>query len=66
LSDNLGITPVKETAVPEDALNLKTEREAARRAKDWKKSDELRARLTALGYKVEDNPNGTSTLLPLK
>ena len=65
LSDNLGISVAKLAEIPAEALEAKTQREQARKAKDWKKSDELRKRLTELGYKVEDNPDGSSTILPL-
>ena len=34
------------------------ERKAARAAKDWKKSDELREKLAALGYAVKDTKDG--------
>jgi cysteinyl-tRNA synthetase len=65
LSDNLGIPVAKHTDIPQEALDAKTQREQARKSKEWKKSDELRAILITLGYKVEDNPDGSSTLLPL-
>jgi cysteinyl-tRNA synthetase len=43
----------------EDAKALTTERDQARREKNWAKSDELRNRLIALGYKVKDTTKGT-------
>jgi cysteinyl-tRNA synthetase len=36
------------------------EREAARRNKDWKKSDEIRERLAGAGIVIEDRPDGTT------
>jgi cysteinyl-tRNA synthetase len=36
------------------------DREAARRNKDWKKSDEIRDRLAAAGIVIEDRPDGTT------
>jgi cysteinyl-tRNA synthetase len=48
-----------ESVIPEKVHILLTERDAARAAKDWKKSDELRDRLIKLGYTVMDTPNGT-------
>jgi cysteinyl-tRNA synthetase len=39
------------------------EREAARAAKDWQRSDELRDRIAALGWVVQDGPDGP-TLVP--
>jgi cysteinyl-tRNA synthetase len=65
MEDYLGIPPAESTTIPTHILEVKSSRENARKLKDWKKSDELRAKLTTLGYKVEDNPDGTSTLLPL-
>ncbi|HZR45890.1 MAG TPA: cysteine--tRNA ligase [Candidatus Manganitrophaceae bacterium] len=38
------------------------EREAARKQKDWKKSDELRERLAAAGIVIEDRPDGTTRI----
>jgi len=62
LEDYLGIAPPqKETVLPE-ALGLKEEREKARKDRDWKRADELRARIDALGYRLEDNPDGTSLI----
>jgi len=43
---------------PELAALIK-EREAARKAKDWKKSDELRKALSDKGVLIEDAPGGT-------
>ena len=39
---------------------LIAERDAAREAKDYARSDELRDRLTALGLEVMDSPEGTT------
>lgn len=44
--------------VTEEAQKLLDERTRARMAKDWAKSDELRAALAALGYAVEDTAEG--------
>lgn len=40
--------------------NLISEREAARRQKDWAKSDQIRERLAANGIVIEDRPDGTT------
>jgi len=48
---------------PEEVLRLKAEREQARAAKNFKRSDELRAELDALGYSVKDTKAGM-TLVP--
>jgi cysteinyl-tRNA synthetase len=45
--------------VSEEALALVRERDAARAARDWKRSDELRDRLIAMGYEVRDTAKGT-------
>ncbi|BCU76988.1 cysteine--tRNA ligase [Luteolibacter sp. LG18] len=53
----LGLTlPEEEAAaeVPEDIRSLAEERWQARLSKDWAKSDELRAKLTDLGWAVKD------------
>ncbi|MGA2412515.1 MAG: hypothetical protein ABSG46_19285 [Candidatus Binataceae bacterium] len=49
--------------LPERVVQLKTEREKARAAKDFERSDELRAELEALGYSVKDTKDGM-TLTP--
>jgi cysteinyl-tRNA synthetase len=47
-----------EIAVPPEATVLAKEREAARREKNWKRSDELRGRISALGWEVRDTKDG--------
>ncbi|UCG43452.1 MAG: cysteine--tRNA ligase, partial [candidate division WOR-3 bacterium] len=44
--------------VPEEVQKLVDERQAARHAKDWARSDRLRERIAELGYLVEDTPDG--------
>jgi cysteinyl-tRNA synthetase len=63
LGDYLGIPLPKPESAPQEALDAKAGREKARKEKNWKLSDELRKKLDSLGYKVEDNPDGTSTLI---
>lgn len=46
-------------ALPAELEELIKEREAARRGKDWKKSDELRKELLEKGVLIEDTPQGT-------
>jgi cysteinyl-tRNA synthetase len=45
--------------ITEEARELVRARDEARAARDWKRSDELRAQLIALGYEVRDTPRGT-------
>ncbi|MBS3063403.1 MAG: cysteine--tRNA ligase [Candidatus Diapherotrites archaeon] len=44
--------------LPAEAKKLLDEREAARKAKDFKKSDEFRAKLRALGIELDDTRDG--------
>ena len=48
----------KEADVPEDVKAVAEERWAARTAKDWAKSDELREKLKEMGYAVKDSKDG--------
>ena len=44
--------------IPAEVTKLKEERENARREKNWKRSDELRERISALGWQVRDTRDG--------
>ena len=46
-------------ALSEEALTLVRERDEARAARDWKRSDQLRDQLKELGFEVRDTPKGT-------
>jgi cysteinyl-tRNA synthetase len=46
-------------AISDEALALVRERDEARAARDWKRSDQLRDQLIALGFEVRDTPIGT-------
>ena len=48
----------KADEVPEDVKAVAEERWAARSAKDWAKSDELREKLKEMGYAVKDSKEG--------
>jgi cysteinyl-tRNA synthetase len=48
----------KEAAVPKEISKLVSEREAARKAKNWKKSDELREKIRSFGYIIDDTSEG--------
>ena len=49
---------VEEIDVPVDVQVLLDERQEARLAKDWKKSDELRKQIEASGFSVKDTSTG--------
>ncbi|MFP4550200.1 MAG: cysteine--tRNA ligase, partial [Spirochaetales bacterium] len=51
---------VKERSLPSELAALVTEREEARKVRDFAKADELREKLKENGVVVEDNPGGTS------
>lgn len=48
----------KTEAIPAHVLKLAQEREAARKAKDWKKSDSLRDEIIKAGYTIVDTKDG--------
>lgn len=48
----------REENIPDDVKAVAEERFAARKAKDWVKSDSLRLKLTELGYEVKDGADG--------
>ncbi len=56
----LDIVNMKEsrTAIPSEIMQLAKEREAARKSKDWNKSDQLRDLLKDKGYIIEDTSEG--------
>src|SRR5262249_24324779 len=47
-----------DVAIPDEVAQLAQERENARRDKNWKRSDELRERISALGWEVRDTKDG--------
>jgi len=47
-----------DVAIPHEVARLAEERENARHEKDWKRSDELRERISALGWGVRDTKAG--------
>ncbi|MEM4268302.1 MAG: cysteine--tRNA ligase [Candidatus Woesearchaeota archaeon] len=54
----LGILSMEKSDVPQEIINLAELREQARKAKDWKKADNLRSEILNLGYSVDDTPSG--------
>jgi cysteinyl-tRNA synthetase len=56
----VGLTLSAETeAVPAEIAEMAEQRDSARAARDWATADELRDRIQAEGYVVEDTPDGT-------
>ena len=49
----------EEVAVPEEVTTLLRAREAARNQKNWVRADELRDEIIALGFLLDDTPEGT-------
>jgi cysteinyl-tRNA synthetase len=54
----LGVLRREAIEAPAEVKALAAEREKARKAKQWKKADELRAQIAAKGWVVEDMPEG--------
>ncbi len=59
--DLLESPALQAVALPARVQALLDERAAARKAKDWKKSDELRDAILQEGYVVKDTPQGQQT-----
>ena len=51
---------LQKTDLPEDIQALVNEREAARSAKDFARSDSLRTEIESKGYEIKDSPQGPS------
>ncbi len=58
LCDVLGLLVKKTNDLPAEVQQMADERAQARKDRDWKKSDELRDALKAMGYIVEDTKEG--------
>jgi cysteinyl-tRNA synthetase len=57
-NDVLGVIELAEQRADADIEALIAERQAARQAKDWKRSDEIRDLLAARGIELKDTPDG--------
>jgi cysteinyl-tRNA synthetase len=63
LLDGLGIQPPEQDLIPADVAAFAAERAAARHQKNWKQADELREVIDRCGFRMQDNPDGTFTVL---
>jgi cysteinyl-tRNA synthetase len=54
----LGFGMPVQSDVPAEVQRLVEERQAARKAKDFKRSDEIRDQLAKAGWAIEDTPKG--------
>ena len=54
----LDLEAAVDAAIPDEVAQLAQQREKARREKSWKHSDELRERISALGWEVRDTKDG--------
>lgn len=58
LTGVLGLLSKKEDGISPEVQAMVDERAEARKSKDWKRSDELRDAIKAMGYILEDTPAG--------
>ena len=54
----LAVGAKPDVAVPEEIIAMMNERQAARKAKDFKRADKVRDDLKANGWIIEDTPKG--------
>lgn len=55
----IGSWKPEEVEVPKEVMSLLDERVQAREEKNWTRADEIRDEITALGYVIDDTPEGT-------
>jgi cysteinyl-tRNA synthetase len=60
----LDVEAETDVVIPHDVTQLAQDRENARREKNWKCSDELRERISALGWEVRDTKEGPKLTRP--
>ena len=58
MTDIFGILVKQAETVPEEVQSLLDQRAKARKERNWAESDSLRNAIAALGYQVEDSPQG--------
>jgi len=49
---------IREEELPEEIKEMIQKREEARKGKDWKTADEIRAKIKEIGFALEDTPEG--------
>ncbi len=54
----LGVMERKKESIPKEILSIAEEREKARKAKDFRKADDLRDKISAKGYEIKDTKEG--------
>jgi cysteinyl-tRNA synthetase len=54
----LKLSELEEIQIPDHVLKLATEREMARKNRDWELADTLRKKIASAGFVIEDTPNG--------
>jgi cysteinyl-tRNA synthetase len=64
LADVLGIfrDAEEEAGIGDDIQALIDERQAARKAKNWARADEIRDQLAAMGITLKDTPQGVQVI----
>lgn len=55
----LGLASFKEDSIPQEVIDLVTQRDSARAAKNWKLADQIRNDIHKLGYVIEDTSGKT-------
>ncbi|MBR9683825.1 cysteine--tRNA ligase [Candidatus Woesearchaeota archaeon] len=55
----LGLKNLKKSTVPKEISDLVKQRETARKNQDWKAADQLRDKITKLGYSIKDTKEGS-------
>jgi cysteinyl-tRNA synthetase len=60
LTGVLGLGLKEKVEIPHEIAGIVKQREEARKAKDWAKSDELRNKAATMGFRLLDNKDGTT------
>ncbi len=61
--DSIEENKKQEIDIPDNISKLVQEREEARKAKNWAKSDEIRVQIASLGYEVKDTKEGPKVVI---